>query len=358
MKKQFHDALVLFIFCVGFIINTLLLARSPFRSPEIDLPRVTTHWVGDEKKHSFSSFYFNEGALFHLYDLHYLNEFKLPSGPIPFRYQLEKSVTGLQLAQLIENLLKEVNDKKQSFSDFMILKKRDFNFGNQTGFLVLRFKNYPFVLKLFITSPEQFLKPFDYGFESCCFFMMGGVNRYLSGFTRLKNLERLKLLVANSNEWCNKIEFPRKWYWEPLNQKRMVIEGEHIGNVGKKQLVTLPAIYALVCDEVYVERTFSLASKDDRDTALRLANFLHQQIDPHINNFVIDGITKKIALIDTEHFPTMVGLDQPAPCTDYISWYLNLSWKMWNDSFMRTKNQRRANQFKKKEHMNFFACSL
>lgn len=119
----------------------------------------------------------------------------------------------------------------------------------------------------------------------------------------------------------------------------------------------MPSVYALICDEVYIERTFSLTSSSDRETALKLTNFLQQQVDPHINNYVVDAVTKKIALVDTEHFPTMVGLDQPEPCTDYVSWYLSLSLKMWNNSFMRTKKQRLAHQRRSKQDMNFFSAT-
>ncbi|HEX2977965.1 MAG TPA: hypothetical protein VHO47_02515 [Candidatus Babeliales bacterium] len=344
----------------GFILFTisLLQARSPFRTEEPGTPTIITHWLGDSKKHSLSSFYLQEGALFHLYDAHYFDTKKLTPGPISYRYQLEKHVDGTVLSQLIENLLVELSSKKPDLTDFTILKKRDFNFKNHTGFLVAKFKNYPFVLKLFITTPEQFLKPFDYGFESCCFFIMGGgVNRYLSGFTRLRNLDRLEKLVAQNSEWADKVEFPRKWYWEPQQQRKFIIEGENIGAVGKKQTITLPSVYALICDEVYIERTFSLTSSSDRETALKLTNFLQQQVDPHINNYVVDAVTKKIALVDTEHFPTMVGLDQPEPCTDYVSWYLSLSLKMWNNSFMRTKKQRLAHQRRSKQDMNFFSAT-
>jgi len=69
---------------------------------------------------------------------------------------------------------------------------------------------------------------------------------------------------------------------------------------------------------------------------------------------VVDAITEKIVLIDTEHFPTMVGLERTGTCQDYLSWYLDLSWKMVKDSFGRTKKIRKQHQYRSKHQMNFF----
>jgi hypothetical protein len=344
----------------GFLCCSLLYGRSPFRTPEPDLPILYTNWSNEAKKYQLTSSYLQEGPLFHLYDHEHFKQHFLPTNSIPFRYNPEQSVNGALLSSLIEELLAEIKNKKQKkFVHFKVIKKRDFNFKKQTGFLVLKFRNYPFVLKLFITTPEQFLKPFDYGFESCCFFMMGGgVNRYLSGFTRIKNLERLKEHIKQNQLWAQKLDFPRKWFWAPRENKSFVITGVNIGALQTINQMELPSIYALICDEVSIGHTFSLASKQDRDTALELSNFLQQQIDPHINNFVIDKVNKKIVLIDTEHFPTMVGLERPTTCTNYLTWYLDLSWKMFQDSFCRTKRTRREFQTRAKNSMNFFSADL
>ncbi|OQA35613.1 MAG: hypothetical protein BWY54_00535 [Candidatus Dependentiae bacterium ADurb.Bin331] len=348
-----------FVFLCSFLCCISVHGRSPFRTPEPHLPVLLTNWSNETKKYELASSYLQEGPLFHLYDPVHFKQHLLPTTNIAFRYDPEQSVNGTELANLIETLLVEIKNKKQKkFKHFKVIKKRDFNFKKQTGFLVLKFRNYPFVLKLFITSPEQFLKPFDYGFESCCFFIMGGgVNRYLSGFTRIKNLERLKEYIAKNEDWRPKIDFPRKWFWIPRNNRSFTITGFNIGTIGTTHQIELPSAYALVCDEINIGHTFSLTCKENRDTALELSNFLQQQIDPHINNFVIDKINKKIVLIDTEHFPTMVGLEQPTNCTNYLTWYLDLSWKMFQDSFCRTKRTRREFQTRARNSMNFFSTA-
>lgn len=347
------------VFFFGLLDSTQLYGRSPFRTPEPHMPVLYTNWSNESKKYELVSSYFQKGPLFHLYDESHFNNHLLPTNAISYRYSPSESVNGSHLSSLVEIFLTEIkNKKKKKFAHFKVIKKRDFNFKKQTGFLVAKFRNYPFVLKLFITSPEQFLKPFDYGFESCCFFMMGGgVNRYLSGFTRIKNLERLKKYIEKDETWAHKIDFPRKWFWRPRENRSFVLTGVNIGELEATNQIELPSVYALVCDEVSIGHTFSLTSKEDRDTALELSNYLQQQIDPHINNFVIDKINHKIVLIDTEHFPTMVGLEQPATCTTYLTWYLDLSWKMFQDSFCRTKRTRREFQTRAQNSMNFFSAN-
>lgn len=350
MEKSLFLCMALYLGAEGVLAH----ARSPFRTPEPDAPMLITKWVDSPQHYSFQNSYFQEGPLFHLFKPDYFEQFRLPDRPIFYRYEPNQCVQGTVLKKLIDALIIELDHRKKKFTDFVILKKRDFDFKTKTGFLILKFKNYPFVLKLFITTPEQFIKPFDYGFESCCFFIMGGgVTRYLTGFTRLENLARLSEKIYGS-QWAQQVEFPRKWFWMPDKPKWITVTGVNIGKENETLSVRLPSMYALVCDEIEISRTFSLSSKSDRETALGLSNFLQQQIDPHINNYVIDAITGKIVLIDTEHFPTMVGLERTGICQDYLSWYLDLSWKMVKDSFCRTKKIRKQHQYRSKHQMNFF----
>lgn len=60
---------------------------------------------------------------------------------------------------------------------------------------------------------------------------------------------------------------------------------------------------------------------------------------------MIEKGTKKLVIVDTEHFPTVVGFrKRPPKCKNYTSWYLQLSSKCGKETFFRTKKERRAAQ--------------
>lgn len=320
------------------------LCRSVFRPVSPYEPSITARWPGEDKEYSLIHSHLQEGPYFNLFDRNHFFSHQLPQGPITFRKDPENSVTGQELSALVENLLQEVRQKKTTYTHFKILKRRDFNTRDQTGLIIAKFKNYPFVLKIFIENPESLVDPLSKGFETTGLFLLGGgVTRHLSGFTRIKNLERLQKKVTSNSYWAEKVEFPRKWYWLPQTPRWIEITGKNLGPE-KKRTITIPAIYALICDYIDVERMFSLMNKNDRQVAMQLSNFLDQQIDPHINNYAIEKGTSKIVPIDTEHFPTMVGYDAPPPCDNYVQWYCQLGVKMINDSLGRGKPQRRQIQ--------------
>jgi hypothetical protein len=84
-------------------------------------------------------------------------------------------------------------------------------------------------------------------------------------------------------------------------------------------------------------------------TALELSNFLEANIDLHITNFMVEATTKKIVLIDTEHFPTMVG-NVNKHFDGYLSWYLHLMGKFCKDAFLCSKKERRDEQYASAKH--------
>ena len=69
-------------------------------------------------------------------------------------------------------------------------------------------------------------------------------------------------------------------------------------------------------------------------------------MDAHVDNLLLEKETGKIVVIDTEHFPTMVGLKEPITFDTYSSWYLQLSGKCFKDNFLRDKQLRREMQTK------------
>jgi hypothetical protein len=322
-----------------------LHARSPFRTQEADMPSIEIKYVNDKHSHRLTNFYLQAGPIFNTFDKNFFDTHLLPTSPIAYRYDAQKHVSGKELNALIEELLEEIDQKKKSYTNFTVLKDRDFRKNDdRTGLLIVKCNKHPFVVKLFIETPESFVNPYRKGFEPCCFFIMASGTRHLNGFTRIPNLEAITKLVKQSERWKDRVATLRKWYWLPKNKPWLHVTGYHLGDK-KKQEITIPSVYAIVCDEIAIEREFDLHNSDDRATALDLANFFEQRIDPHINNYVIEKGTGKIVPIDYEFFPSMVGLKKHVPCNSYVQWYGKLSLKMVQDTFCRTKKVRRDAQY-------------
>lgn len=59
---------------------------------------------------------------------------------------------------------------------------------------------------------------------------------------------------------------------------------------------------------------------------------------------MIEKDSGKMVIIDTEHFPTMIGLKEPLEFEVYSEWYVKLSIKCLKDNFLRDKHTRRTLQ--------------
>lgn len=305
--------------------------RTVFRPHDPQEPVITAQWHNDEKKYSFKNTHLELEPLFKVFDKKHFFEQMLPKKAISFRYDESQSVTGELLDTHINELLQEIKAGKTTFTHFDILKKRDFNKRKQVGLMIVKFKKYPFVVKLFIETPDSFVQPFSKGFEPICFFYMGGgVNRHISGFTRIKNLNAIKKTIEASPYWKDKVGFPRKWFWQPKDSSWLQLTGK---NIGTNTIATtqIPAVYAIVADQIIWDREFGLFDARDRKMAMSLSNFVGQRIDPHINNFGIEKGSGKIVPIDFELFPLMVGLKQTQRSSGYLGWYTSLAIKMVKD---------------------------
>lgn len=326
-------------------------ARSVFRNPDPDLPAIDVAWEGASTRYRLENSHLEEHPFFKLFDEKYLLKCKLPSGSIAYRNEPAQSVPTKVLNKLIVNLIEqEIKAKKTHFTHFIILQNKGFNHRQACGLLILKFRDYPFVLKLFIETPESFVNPWAKGIEPIFFFYMGGgVNRHLSGFMRLKNLEYINKRIASDPHWNKLVETPRKWFWVDEHKTTWLHITGH--NLGKKkvQSISIPGTYAIIADAIEAERTFSSFRSADMQTALDISNFLEANIDLHITNFMVEAKTKKILLIDTEHFPTMVG-EVNKHFDGYISWLMHLTGKCAKDMFFSTKSQRRNAQFSSAKH--------
>lgn len=339
MKVVYQYFLWLFCFLCGTV-----LARSPYRPYDHTMPTITVHLDGrTNQTHTFQNSHLNY-AIFHAFDEKFFYNHVLPSTNISYRYKPDQHVAGTLLSDLVEGLVQEILyqpiTKNKEFAHFSVIKMSNINRKLHTGLFIFRFKDYPFVVKIFIEFPESFVDPCSKGLESICFFYMGGAGRHDLGLLRIKNLYTVRKIVHNDPYWGARVDFPRKWFWLPKQPQWLHIQGKNIGPQ-KTVRTKIPAIYAIVCDEIIWEREFSLTNAQDRELALGLANFLEQRIDPHINNFGIEKGTGKIVPIDFEHFQTAVGLRADQRYSkDYVDWYMNLTFKSFKDLLFRNKQER------------------
>ncbi len=332
------------IFLIIVFISDSIYTRSALRKIDPTVPYITTQWTDDAKLYTFRDSHLELFPLFKLYDKEHIQNNLLPLTPIAYRNNPKKSVDTKVLSNLIENLLKEVLEGKTIYKDFIILKNRDLNTKKKAGLLIVKSKKYPFVVKLFMETPRSFIRPYNKGFEPACFFVIGGGStRHLVGFTRIKNAKAIKKRLLKNYHWADRVDVPEKWFWLPKKQKTIQLTGYNIGG-HKKITLQMPSIYAIVAQAIDEERTFEFFNSEDRHTAMDLSNFLLCRIDPHINNFMVEKETGKIIIIDTEHFPSLVGFKERPRITTYTSWYLHLVFKYLKDSFFRTKSERIALQ--------------
>jgi hypothetical protein len=336
--KQYFFYAPLFLLILG--LNSLQ-GRSIHRPKESWLPSISTCWLGDNTRYTLTNSHLEEYPLFKLFDKNYFYAHLLPDASIPHRYDPQQKTTGTCLNELIEHLLTEVTQQKKTYTHFTMLQKRDFNRKRACGSLIVKFKDYPFVLKLFMETPKSFVNQHCKGFVPMCLFYMGsGANRHLTGFTRLKNLDLLNKRIATNPRWSQQIDTPRKWFWLPKQPRWFEITGKNIGE--EKNLTTLiPSVYGVIADAIDIERTLSFWSSEDKKLELELCNFFELTVDPHITNFVVEKKTGKLVIIDTEHFPTIVGLRTSRPFDSYVGWLLHLSNKFLNDTMFQAKCDRK-----------------
>ncbi len=279
---------------------------------------------------------------FHINDL---QKDLLPTGQIEYANG-SKKIDGAILSQQISDLVEELYEKRKKvkrkkLKKFKILQDKNYSYKRACGLLVLKFKDYPFVLKLFIEKPKTLLNPYLTGLEQVAFFFMGnGASRHLSGLTRVQNLKRVNHQIAQLPRWADHVKTPRKWFWLPKQEDNIIIEGQNIG--GKEYISTvLPSVYAIVADAMPIDQEIPIPTGKKKKMVMQLCNDLDVYVDPHFDNFIFleDPIRKKfnIVIIDTEHFPTMVGLKHKKQFRNHSSWYMYLSMKCISDMFFQTK---------------------
>jgi len=343
----------------GFILllvtgNTAARARSPFRTPDPLLPSITVRWAGEKQDSGYTHYDSHiEPYPAFLWTMHDIELNLLPSTPIRHRINTNNTSNGHELSTLIENLLTEIRDGKKRFTDFKLIQKKNFNSGKRCGLIVLKFKKHPFVLKLFMEQPNSFADPYGKGVEPISFFFMaGGANRHMSGLTRVRNAQYAKQKIDSLTVWHKHIFMPRKWFWLPQENRLLHITGHNIG--GKTSMENeIPSVYGIIADYIETDKRITFGHRKRKAIAMRLCNDLNLCIDPHGDNFifVLDEAMKKpkIAIIDTEHFPTIVGLKKRRSFRTHRHWIAFLVGKYVRDTYCRTKSMRRYAQIEPRE---------
>lgn len=317
--------------------------RSIHRPCESWLPTINVCWA-DDPSHMYSlrNAQLQESTYFNLFDIDFFYRHLLTNTTtVSYRYEPTTIILGTILNEQIEILLQEIKRKKKSYTHFTILQDTDFNRRKACGLLVLKFNAYPFVLKLFIETPKSFTNPLCKGFEPVfLFYLGGGVNRHLSGFTRIKNAEFIKQRLATHEHWQHHADVPRKWYWLPQSARWFDITGHNIS--GKEYIHTqMPSTYGIIADAIEAERRLSISSSYDRTQALELCNYLDLYADPNISNFMVEKKTGKLIIVDTEHFPTIGGFKKKEIIDNYFNYFTSLISKCGKAMFFSTKKERK-----------------
>jgi len=117
--------------------------------------------------------------------------------------------------------------------------------------------------------------------------MAGGVNRHISGLTRIKNLRVVQEQISKDILWADHIVFPRKWFWLPKDNKEIELIGK---NIAENELVLhIPSIYAIVADYINTEQQVSVKEMPiyaRKKIVMQLSNDISTYLDPHFTNFV------------------------------------------------------------------------
>ena len=273
--------------------------------------------------------------LFSSFDYEHIKHNLLPAESISYRNRPENHVKTQTLTKEIENVLEQLRMGKRTFAQFTILKDREFNYKEFSGVIILKFNNYPFVLKMFIENPYSFLHPEQKGFRHGCMAKMaGGLNRYLAGLKRIQNLENAREIIKNMEDLPIELDFPRKWFWLPNNVRWFDLNGTHFKKSEKTFHVRLPEIYAIVADEIICNKKVSAIKKMYGKRIFKLCQKVKFNIDPNMKNFRLEDGTEKLVLIDTEHFPSVLGFKEEIKADNYFALHIKMGIKAIYDCWL------------------------
>lgn len=346
----------LFIFFLSICLSTIVLSRSIHREPNPTIPYITVKSSNTQyeqlagkkkskktKTNKFQSKFLRLKTLKKPFKNSNFKKYMLPNGNIKFR-KGDQSVNSAILKAHNEHVLQEILKGHKQFTHFTVIADEAFNYNNISGFIVLKNKQYPFVLKLFIEHPHTFVDPLNKGIKASLLFVFNGNMRHLSGFTRIHNLHVAKKALSKDPEYRYYIDFPRKWFWLPQSKPFLIIDW-HDQYYKHHETIKIPAIYGIVCDFIEIDKKIQQKEIHTlRQISVDIGNYLHNIIDSNVDNFVPEKNSNKIVIVDTEHFPTMIGLEKEMNANGYIQWYIELAAKHLRTTLLRPKQQRIKDQ--------------
>lgn len=332
------------------LLSMTLQARNPRRTPTQNTPEITVfasnptihqEWnksfnaqTNTDNKYKLASGFLRLKPIKHGFDPAFFQEHYLPQDKITFRAE-NGVIEGAVLSKLANELIEEIKKGQKTFTHFNILKNSGFNYNTLSGLIVLKYKDYPFVIKVSIEHPHTIISPYSKSYEASGIFLMGGNLRHLSNFTRIPNLEHIKQLLCYNPFYLYNVDFPRKWYWKPDHSYDLEITWK-CGN--QKEKILLPSIYAVISDFIYTEE--NQPTHELNKLSMKVATDVGFLIDPHAGNILIEKNSRKYVLLDTEDFRLMTGLDTPMNAKKYIGWYVELVTRALKNCLFKTKQER------------------
>lgn len=328
--------------------------------------------------HIISNPHLRARPLFGFFNEDYFYKNLVGHGPVTYRDGIG-SVSGDILNAQLEELMKELDEGKKEYKHFIVLKGKEYYNDQKRGFLVVKFKDYPFVAKIFIETPEYAFVPRERALQAYAMYIMnGGLGRFEVGFYRIKTRNELYQKLIKDPLWAVLLDVPEKRYWISRKAPWMIIKGYNFGTKEPLSL-TFPSSYAVIADLVAIDSKMSLASRADTQLCLEICRSLDFCIDPNISNFVLEKCrpddcanqakrlvqfdkyakerltnaaarkarriieeNKRLVIIDTENFHDLVGIqDIDFNVHNYMAWYIKLAIKFINDKFLTLKSQRR-----------------
>jgi hypothetical protein len=320
-------------------------SRSNLRPLDKKTPKIYVHWADNNKKvFKRKNSHYQRYPLFETFDQKIFDQNLVPEEGLAYRHDKTKKISKQKIDLAINTLLQEIIQEKKDFKFFTVLQRTNFSRKKKCGLIVLRFKDHPFVLKLLMEQPKTFVNPYCKGFEPITFFFLaGGTNRHITGITRIPNLHYVQQQINSMPKWRNIVHLPRKWYWQPKNNRYITITGKNIR--GGHATTTIPSTFCVIADAIDVREYHNLSQIQRNRIIMDFCHDIKFYIDPHHDNFVVVQANKISAsemwIIDTEHFPSIVGIKKDITFKNHVNWYVYLAKKCFSDTFLRTKKQRK-----------------
>ena len=118
-------AIVLIFSFLTFSPN--LMARSPFRKKDKDMPKITIGWKKSKKVISHTNWAYKEYPIFTSFNKDYFYSHILPTDTISDVNKPDTLINCRKLNALIEGLLKELKKQKKHYTHFVLLQNKNFN---------------------------------------------------------------------------------------------------------------------------------------------------------------------------------------------------------------------------------------